>query len=407
MATPERLDMTSFRILLVLTPALHPNKGGVQMTTCKLGHHFRSVGHTVSVFSFAQGGHEAPEEIELSFAIEEGGTGNASNHNQLADLLNSFRPDVVINQMPYEHSIGETLVLNKNYLLLGCLRNTLLSVKGDLDAYLRKVVPAKFRSILNNPIGKSLLLTHHRRRHRADLERILDTHDHFVMFGPPNLKELRYFVPNFDESKIRLIPNSIPEVAEKVPPKDKRLLWLGRVAESQKRADLIPRIWRRVSAELPDWELDVVGEGPELDGLKEEMPSQGLGRAHFHGRQPPDEYFRRSTIFFMTSAFEGFPNTLVEAQSYGAIPVVFDSYSVASWIVEQGKSGFLVPPFDVDAMARRIVELARDPNRASLAEGALESARRFHIDRVGSMWQTFFEAEVPRHVSPDRAAEVD
>ena len=394
-----------FRILQVLTAALHPNKGGVQMTTCKLGRHFSSTGNTVAVFSFAQEGHQAPEEIELHSATQGGGTANAGNHKQLVDLLGSFKPDVVINQMPYEHSIGATLRLNQSYLLLGCLRNTLFSVKGDLDAYLRKVVPSKFRPFFNNPIGRKLLLTHHRRRHRADLEKILHTYDHFVMFGAPNLEELRYFVPEFREEQIRLIPNSIPDVADKPPPKEKRLLWLGRMAHEQKRAELIVPIWERVSQALPDWELDVVGDGPLLEELKQQASEKELPRIHFHGRQVPDEYYRRAAIFFMTSAFEGFPNTLVEAQSYGAIPVVFDSYPVASWIVEQGKSGFLVQPFDVDAMAQRIVELAQEPNRASLAEGALESARRFHVDRVGAMWQELFESEVPRHVSAGQAAQ--
>jgi len=397
---------TGLKVLLVLTPALHPNEGGVQMSTCKLGRYFGSIGHQVVVFSFAHKGHAAPSYLELNSASEGGGIANSANQRQLSELLASFQPDVVINQMPYEHSIGETLSRGKSYLLLGCLRNTLYSVKGDIDAFLRKVVPGRLRPVFNNPVGKSLLLAHHRRRHRADLEKILATYDYFVMFGPPNIEELRYFVPDFNEDRIHLIPNSIPEVAVQVPSKEKRLLWLGRVAESQKRADLIPDIWRRVSTELPDWELDVVGEGPELAGLKVRMESLGLERFHFHGRQVPDDYYRRTAIFFMTSAFEGFPNTLVEAQSHGAIPVVFDSYPVASWIVDDRKSGFLVKPFDLDMMAKRIIELANNPDRIRLAEGALQSARRFHIDRVGEMWQALFEAEVSKHVGKPDGEEV-
>ena len=119
---------------------------------------------------------------------------------------------------------------------------------------------------------------------------------------------------------------------------------------------------------------------------------------NFHGRQIPDDYYRRAAIFFMTSAFEGFPNTLVEAQSYAAILVVYDSYPVASWIVDDGKSGLLIEPFDVDPMADRIVELARHPEPERFGEQALENARCFHIDRVGRTWQELFEAEVPKHV---------
>jgi len=98
----------------------------------------------------------------------------------------------------------------------------------------------------------------------------------------------------------------------------------------------------------------------------------------------------------MTSAFEGFPNTLVEAQSFGAVPVLFNSFPVAEWLVRDGTNGFLVPPFDVDAMAAKVVQIARDDAREEVMLGALENARRFEIDRVGQIWERLF-AE-PRRV---------
>jgi len=218
------------------------------------------------------------------------------------------------------------------------------------------------------------------------------------MFGPPNLEELRYFVRGFDQDKVRLIPNSIPEVADTPPPKEKRLLWLGRVAHEQKRAELIVPIWQRIHREMPGWHLDVVGDGPALDDLRRMAGDLNLPRIHFHGRQLPEDFYRRSPIFFMTSAFEGFPNTLVEAQSHAAIPVIFDSYPVASWIVKDGRSGRLVKPFDTEAMARCILELTHERCRLTMVNHVLESARRFHIDRVGDMWQELFDSEVPKHV---------
>ena len=310
---------------------------------------------------------------------------------------------MVINQMPYEHEIGETLLKEKDYLLLGCLRNTLYSVKGDLDGFINRAIPGFLRPFFRNPLGRALLLNRHRRAHAADLKRILETYDYFVMFGPPNLEELEYFVPGYDREKIRLIPNSIPAVADSPPRKEKRILWLGRLSRAQKQAELIPEVWRRVCERLPDWQLDVVGDGPDRAEIEQHVTESGLPRVNFHGRQVPDDYYRRAAIFFMTSAFEGFPNTLVEAQSYAAIPVVFDSYPVASWIVDDGKSGFLIEPFDVEAMADRIVDLASHPERERFAEQALESARRFHIDRVGRTWQSLFEAEVSKHVERHEA----
>ena len=394
---------TRYRIMIVLTPAFVPTAGGVQMSTSKMARKFSASGHQVMIFSFAASGHELPVYAELVHSQEAGGSASAANLDQLVEVVERFRPDVVINQMPYEHSIGEALIANKTFLLLGCLRNSLFSVVGDLDGFIDRAFPGSVARILKNPVGRAAIRERHRRSHARDLRRILETYDYFVMFGPPNLEELRYFVPGFAEDSVRLVPNSIPEVVKVPPPKEKRLLWLGRVEYAQKRAELILEVWRRVCWVLTDWELDVVGEGTALSELKRKTLESGLPRIHFHGRQVPDDYYRRSPIFFMTSAFEGFPNTLVEAQSRAAIPVVFDSYPVASWIVEDGKSGFLVKPFNVDEMAQRIVDLANSTQREGFAELALASARRFHIDRVGQMWEKLFDAEVPRHVDRHEA----
>ena len=396
----------SLRILFVLTPAFDPNVGGVQMSTWKLGTFFRESGHEVGVFSFAEHGH-APQTFASLFVAPEGGNvGSQANLRALGAAIEAFRPDVVINQMPYEHAISEILVRYRDYVLLGCLHNTLYSVRANLDVYGKGILPRWAQPWFRNPIGRAGLLQLHHFRHRRDLKRILATYDRFVMFGPPNLEELGYFVPGFDREKIALIPNSIPFVPETIPVKEKRLLWLGRVIETQKRAGLILEVWKRVSAALPDWHLDIVGDGCALADIRKAVADEGMPRVEIHGQQVPDDYYRRAAIFFMTSSFEGFPNTLVEAQSFGAIPVLFDSYPVARWIVESGRNGFLVPPFDVDAMARKIVDVARAPERDCLAQQTLDGARRFEIGRVGAMWEELFAKEVPRHVVPQNSKEI-
>ena len=391
----------SLRILQVLTPALHPNRGGVQMSTVKLARYFSSREIDSAVFSFAASGHAPPECLRLFSAKEPGGTKRANNAYELQSTLRTFDPHIVINHMPYEERIGSVLSADSRpYVLLACLRNTLFSVKGDLESFIKATTPRLAWPALLNRTGKKLILARHRHRHAGQLRRILDTYDRFVMFGPPNLDELRYFVPEFDPDRIALIPNSIPAVATSVPEKQKRILWLGRVARAQKRVELIPEIWSRTLARLPDWRLDIVGDGPDLEWLKARVHSMGLERISFHGRQVPDSYFARSAIFLMTSSFEGFPNTLVEAQSQGAVPVIFDSYPVARWIVENGANGWLVEPFDIEAMSRKLVELAESSDLPEMGAAAIQSARRFLINNVGLRWETLFNEELGKRARP-------
>ena len=390
------MEKHCYRILFVLTSAMHPQSGGVQMSTWKLGRHFSGMGHEIGIFSFTQEGHADFAFGQLWAGTELDGEVSPLNLGALGNVLDEFRPQIVINQMPYEHDIGDVLKSRKDYLLLGCLRNTLFSVKGNLKTYVERVAPSFMRALSGRKVVQNAFMALHRRGHSKDLHLILETYDYFVMFGPPNLDELEYFVPGFDREKVRLIPNSIPHVADCPPPKQKRLLWLGRVAHEQKQAGLIHEVWRRVCERLPDWSLDVVGEGPALCEVKGQVSNLQLPRVEFHGRQVPDEYYRQASIFFMTSAFEGFPNTLVEAQSYGVVPIVFDSYPVASWIVENERSGFLIQPFDVDAMARKIVEVARGGALKNLSQCALNSAQRFTVDQVGQIWQNLFDSEFAR-----------
>ena len=381
----------AYRIMFVLTPRFHPNEGGVQMTTHKLSKWFAETGHSVAVFSFKKDGHVEQGFAEVFFPDDGDGSVSDQSLDALRQAYQRFRPDIVINQMPYEHAIGESLRALNPPLLLGCLRNSLFSVKNNLDSFASRILPNKSSKLLQNPLGRALLLWYHRRRHRRDLRRILATYDYFVMFAPQNMDELRFFVPDFEQSRIKLIPNSVPAVLDRVPKKDKRLLWLGRVVYHQKRADLILPLWERVYAALPDWQFDVVGDGPASAELSRVSSTKGIKGLTFHGRQKPEEFFRRSAIFVMTSAFEGFPNTVVEAQSFGAIPVLFSTFPVAEYLVSDGVDGALIQPFDLDAMAARIIEIAESKERPELAAGTLRTARRFEIDTVGEQWIRLFD----------------
>jgi glycosyltransferase involved in cell wall biosynthesis len=390
----------TYTILIILTPAFDPNTGGVQMSTYKMSSYFKSQGHFTHVFSYQVNDHAQQEVATLHSAANKGGNSEQKNNEQLKDLVLSLKPDVVINQMPYERPIGLALSQAKSkheFLLLSCLRNTLYSVKLNLDQYVKSVVPNSIQPLFNNTLGQQLLLQKHKSRHAKDLKFILDTYDYFVMFGPPNLEELEYFVGNYKLHKTHLIPNSIPSVLEEMPPKEKRILWLSRLSYKQKRADLILPFWKKAINQLPDWQFDVVGNGDAYDDLKQQIEKEQIPRITLHGKQKPDEFYRRSPIYIMTSAFEGFPNTLIEAQSYASIPVVYDNYPICSWAVKKGKSGVLIPPFKVNRMANEVIKLAKNQDRQNqLMQAALENAREFHIDNVGKQWIEFFNRKLDK-----------
>lgn len=396
--------MKPLRVLLVLTPPFDPSTGGVQMSTYKMASYFASRSMQVAVFSFQHHGHAGQNFATLYHALKPGYCIALENLERFSECLRLFRPDIVINQMPYEHSIGERLrdYRNENKaLLLACLRNTLFSVKLNLNTYRTQLVPKGLQNFFRNSLGEFILLQIHRWKHSRDLRRILKDYDYFVMFGEANLRELKYFVPDYKQEKIALIPNSIPRVAAKLPAKEKVILYLSRLSYHQKQADLILPLWKSICSQLPDWRLQVVGEGDALEDLKTQIATEKTPRVELLGKQLADPYYEQAPIYFMTSSFEGFPNTVIEAQSYGAVPIIFDNYPMASSVIQHGENGYLIKPFSLDDMAHHIVQLANhELLRNTMAQNALENAARYTIDSVGEQWIALFEQN--KHLMEER-----
>ncbi|MEL6655588.1 MAG: glycosyltransferase [Bacteroidota bacterium] len=386
------------KILLVMTPSFDATKGGVQRIVEKIGGYFASQGHQVYFYSTKNSGHIAPHYGTLEHAQEPGGPDNAANLTHLRAVLQKYQPDVVLNEMPYEHGLRRTLKAAKEelgFLLLGCLNNSLFSVKNNLAKYATEVLPGWAGRLLNNALGHRLLLAYHKRKHSRDLQAILEDNDLFVLptASQANVDELRYFVGDFGADKVAGIPNSIPGFRlDQVAKKEKVLLYVGRLNNSQKRSDLLLPVWRELVDQLPDWKFEIVGDGPYLQELRKQLAKAPVDRVYLRGFQVPTEYYERAAIFIMPSSYEGFPSVLLEAQSNGVIPVAFDSYPALSWIVNDGQDACLIPAFNTTEMAAAILRLAQDEkSRARMREACRTNARRFTIDQVGEQWLELFE----------------
>jgi glycosyltransferase involved in cell wall biosynthesis len=127
----------------------------------------------------------------------------------------------------------------------------------------------------------------------------------------------------------------------------------------------------------------VIGEGPARPWFAERVPE-----AIFTGFQSGDDLGRAVAgmdVFFMPSVTETFGNVTTEAMAAG-VPVVAARATGAVDLVEQGVTGFLVPPTDVRAYADAIQKLIEDPAlRHSAGEAGHRAAQRF-------IWETANQA---------------
>jgi len=146
--------------------------------------------------------------------------------------------------------------------------------------------------------------------------------------------------------------------------------FLGRLV-LEKGLDIFAEVARELERRGVPHRILVIGEGPAREWFAGQVPE-----AIFTGFQAGDELARAVAgmdVFFNPSITETFGNVTSEAMA-SAVPVVAARATGAMDLVEEGVTGFLVPPRDVTAYADAIERLARDPAmRASF--GAAGHAR--------------------------------
>src|ERR1700688_726191 len=163
----------------------------------------------------------------------------------------------------------------------------------------------------------------------------------------------------------------------------------GRV-RAQKGSDVFVEAMCRLLPRYPDFVAVMVGAiTPEQSGfagdLRKRIAAAGLGsRIVMSGELPIEQvqrWYRRLTIYAFTSRNEGFGLTLIEAMSVGAA-LVASRAGAAELVVEDGVTGVLTQPGDVDALVAALEPLMRDPASA-VAMGERGRARvlaKFSLD---------------------------
>jgi colanic acid/amylovoran biosynthesis glycosyltransferase len=146
---------------------------------------------------------------------------------------------------------------------------------------------------------------------------------------------------------------------------------------------------RGLAQEAPKnlFRYDIIGEGPLRARLQRLVDELGLSdRVHLVGAKSQDEVIealQESDMLFSPSLAEALPVSLMEAQAVG-LPVLATQVGSVDQIVENGISGYLVAPGDVEAMRRRLGDLMdRREDRARMGRlGRRHVEENFDIERL-------------------------
>ena len=190
-----------------------------------------------------------------------------------------------------------------------------------------------------------------------------------------------------------VIPNPITAPSSEVSPlSDKVILAVGRL-DNQKNFPGLIDIWALIAKDYPDWKLRIVGEGYTDTRILQKVKDYSL-EGQFElcpFTNNVQEHYLSSSIFTMTSDFEGFGLVLVEAESMG-LPLV--SYACPCGprdIIRDGQDGFLVERGDMKTFAARLRQLIEDEElRRRMGQAAKVNSQRFSLDNVMKQWEALF-----------------
>jgi glycosyltransferase involved in cell wall biosynthesis len=147
------------------------------------------------------------------------------------------------------------------------------------------------------------------------------------------------------------------------------LLAVGRLSTEKGHADLLEAVARLNDSQF---QLVIVGDGPELCRLEEQIARLRLERSVILAGHRPDvrPFYAAATVLALPSHSEGSPNVVLEAMAAG-VPVAATNVGGVPEILEHERTGLIVPPRDPDAMAAAIRRLLTGPQeRCAMADAA-------------------------------------
>lgn len=172
------------------------------------------------------------------------------------------------------------------------------------------------------------------------------------------------------------------------PSSHKRIISVGRLAP-QKNFPMLIQAFADIKDEFPDWQLLILGEGPERQSLQLAIDNLQLtDRVLMPGRSEHviDE-LRRSKLFCMSTNAEGMSNALIEAMCVG-LPVVSTDVCGAKELLQNPDSGIIVPVGDTETLTQALRSLmSNEPLMKEMSERNMAKAEMFKQERIVDQWE--------------------
>ncbi len=161
----------------------------------------------------------------------------------------------------------------------------------------------------------------------------------------------------------------------------------------QKGFDLLINAWNIVSKQHPEWTLRIYGDGMRKE-LEKQIKSLNLSNTCILEHSTPNisEKYCESSIFVLSSRFEGFGMVITEAMACGVPAISFKCPCGPKDIIKDGIDGLLVENGDTQELANKICYLIEHEDiRKEMGKQARINSERFKIENIAIQWKELFD----------------
>lgn len=174
---------------------------------------------------------------------------------------------------------------------------------------------------------------------------------------------------------------------------NKNILTVGRFTK-QKGFDILVDFVEPFFKKYDDWTLTLIGEGPIKEDIKKSINNKSL-QNNIIIKDPTnkiEEEYLNSSIYVMTSRYEGFPMVLLEAKAFGLPIVSFNCPTGPSEILKDNEDGFIIPMGENDLFLEKLEFLVENINlRKGMGKKASENIKDFYPESIMQKWEKILD----------------
>lgn len=312
------------------------------------------------------------------------------NHKELREALHSFNIFKIIKQSFFASKVLRARKRSVTNYIKNCSSDVIISTRDIFNSWTGKYA--------KEGIIKIAWEHNHFHGNMKYAKKIVDSVSNIDTLVLVTNELNDFYNKELKNKKCRTIciPNCIESIPKDVSKlNDKRFISVGRLSPEKGYMDLL-KVFQMFDSKHPGWVLDIIGDGSEVDSLKEYISTNHLeDKITLHGFQGKDyieKIMMKSSIYLMTSHTESFGIVLIEAMSYGIPCIAMDSAEGARDIIINDKNGYLIKDRNFESMIQMMEKLADNNElRNKMGKNARESISKYTSDVIGEKWIDLIE----------------